>query len=67
MGYTPKNPKIVRECPFKFSVPENGIECTKEKCAFWLTLQKRCAILGIAEYFAFSNEIRRQKLKEGEK
>jgi hypothetical protein len=38
----PNKLKII--CPMKFSIPENGIECDQEKCAWWMIIQKACAI-----------------------
>ena len=32
------------QCPLKYSAPENGIECVQEKCAWWMPIQKACAI-----------------------
>lgn len=39
------------QCPFKFSTPENGLECVKSKCALWLYIQKACAIQVLARGF----------------
>jgi hypothetical protein len=36
--------KLRIECPLKYSVPENGIECVQEKCAWFMMIQKACAI-----------------------
>jgi hypothetical protein len=35
---------IIIQCPMKFSVPENGVECIQEKCAWFMPVQKACAI-----------------------
>jgi len=39
---------IILQCPFKFSVPENGLECVKNKCALWLYIQKACSLQVLA-------------------
>lgn len=46
-----KDKKIVLYCPFKFSCPENGIDCVQDKCALWLPIQKACAIQVLARGF----------------
>lgn len=44
MGYTPKKENKFRiECPFKFSVPELGIDCIQEHCALFMPIQRACA------------------------
>lgn len=44
MGYTPKKPeKNQIVCPFKFTIPENGIECNSN-CGLFLPVQKCCSI-----------------------
>ena len=50
MGFTPQlqNKFIKIQCPLKFNTPENGTECITEKCAFWMPIQKACAINVIA-------------------
>lgn len=32
------------ECPYKFCTPELDTECIKDKCAFWMPIQRACAI-----------------------
>jgi hypothetical protein len=32
------------QCPLKFSTPECGTECIGINCAWWMPIQKACAI-----------------------
>lgn len=32
------------ECPLKYSIPENGVECVQEKCAWFMIMQRACAV-----------------------
>lgn len=32
------------KCPLKFGYPELEQNCIKEKCAWWLKIQKSCSI-----------------------
>lgn len=45
MGYEPKRPEKFRiKCPLKLSYPEIEQECIGDKCAWWMVIQKACAI-----------------------
>lgn len=51
MGYNPKKENKLNHkndlnivCPMRFTIPELGIECLQEKCAWWMIQQKACAI-----------------------
>jgi hypothetical protein len=40
-----QNPnKLKIECPLRFNAPESGTECIQEYCAWWMIIQKACAI-----------------------
>jgi len=39
-----ENNKLKIECPLKFSTPECGTECIRINCAWWMPIQKACAI-----------------------
>lgn len=47
MGYTPKiyeTNKLKIECPLKYAMPEIKVRCTQEKCAWFMIIQRACAI-----------------------
>lgn len=50
MAFEPEYQKkeIILQCPFKFCVPENGIDCVKDKCALWLPKQRACGFQVLA-------------------
>jgi hypothetical protein len=57
MSYNPKyknENKLKIECPLKYSTPENGVECVQENCAWFMILQRACAV----------NVLARQKPKQ---
>lgn len=58
MGFTPqiqkqnKNEKWIEiKCPLKFAYPEVEQTCIKEKCAWWLPIQKACCVQVLARGF----------------
>lgn len=45
MAYEPKNDKKIRiKCPLKFAYPEIEQDCIGDKCAWFMPIQKACAI-----------------------
>ena len=44
MGYNPQYEKkqFQLECPMKYSTPENGVNCVKSVCAWWMPIQRAC-------------------------
>ena len=49
MGYTPKyekenTNKFEIECPLKYSHPEYSVLCVQQKCAWFMILQRACAV-----------------------
>ena len=39
-----ENNRIKKECPLKYSTPENGVYCVQEDCAWFMIKQHACAI-----------------------
>jgi hypothetical protein len=44
MGYEPKHQNNKIKCPLKFAYPEIEQECIGSKCAWWMPIQRACAI-----------------------
>lgn len=54
MGYEPKyEPKNKIKCPLKFSYPEIEQECICDKCAWWMIVQRACAVNVNARSYGF--------------
>lgn len=42
--HTENKNKLKIECPLKFNTPECGTECIGINCAWWMTIQRACAV-----------------------
>ncbi|GEM_PF-4545655 len=52
----PKRNMFVVECPLKFCVPENGMECIGENCGWWMPIQRACAVNVSARSYGYIKE-----------
>lgn len=56
MGFNPEEKKCRIKCPLKFGYPEIEQNCIGLKCAWWMPIQKACAVNVNARSYGFINK-----------